>query len=118
MVAPAMTRRPFHTPPTGQAGGSHVVAADGRRIPRESLERLESLDDTVFAALSGDAAALETVRAAWREATREIDPELLDEARRHYLDRAKSRWRRSQRSSSDRLTLGFAALEVLALLDE
>ncbi|TWU00697.1 hypothetical protein Pla108_16490 [Botrimarina colliarenosi] len=115
MVATALPRR--MSPPARQAEVSHVVAPDGRRIPFDSLERLEQLDDTVFAALSGDPAALETVRAAWREASGSVDAALLNETRQHYIDRAQSRWRRSQQSPSDRLTLGFAALEVLAMLD-
>jgi hypothetical protein len=118
MVATALNRRTLPAPPTGPVCGSHVVTGDGQQISCESLERLERLDDTVFAALSGDAAALEAVRKQWREASRAIDAALLDETREHYLDRARSRWRRSQESPSDRLTLGFAALEVLALLDD
>lgn len=118
MVASALNRRTLPTPPTGPVGGSHVVTVDGRQISCESLERLERLDDTVFAALSGDAGALEAVRKQWREASRAVDAALLDETRRHYVDRARSRWRRSQESLSERLTLGFAALEVLSLLDD
>lgn len=101
----------------GQCLSAHVVAEDGRRISRESLDRLERLDDTVFAALAGDADALEQFGTAWRDARGAVEAELLDETRRHYLDRARSRWARSQTTPTDRLTVGFAALEVLALLE-
>ena len=118
MVAATLNRRTLPTQPAGPVCGSHVVTARGRQISCESLESLERLDDTVFAALSGDAAALEAVRKLWRDASREVDADVLDETRRHYVDRAQSRWRRSQESLGDRLTLGFAALEVLALFGE
>jgi hypothetical protein len=118
MVAPAPHRRLIAAPPLVLTEVSCVVAADGQRIPSESLDRLERLDDTVFAALAGDAAALERLREAWREAAAEIEAPLLAETRRHYLDRAQSRWARSQTTSCERLTVGFAALEVLALLGE
>lgn len=118
MVAATLNRRPLPTQPAGPVCGSHVVTAGGRQISCESLESLERLDDTVFAALSGDAAALEELRKLWRETSHAVDADVLDETRRHYVDRAQSRWRRSQESHSERLTLGFAALEVLALFGE
>lgn len=96
---------------------SQVVAADGRRIPADSLERIERLDDTVFAALAGDAAALEAAGNAWRDARESIDARLLDEARQHYVRHARSRWQRSQSRPEKSLTVGFAALEVLDLLE-
>lgn len=121
MVAPAPNRRSVHQPAFGLGSGSHaavslVVGADGRRIPGESLEQLERLDDTVFAALGGDARALDEASQAWREAQQSVDQRLLDEARQHYLQRARSRWLKSQRRPSERLADGFAALEILGLL--
>jgi hypothetical protein len=118
MVAPAPHRRLIAAPLAGAAEVSCIVAGDGQRIPRESLDRLERLDDTVFAALAGDAGALERLREAWREAAVGVEAPLLAETRKHYLDRAKSRWARSQTTAAERLTVGFAALEVLALLGE
>lgn len=97
---------------------SRVVASDGRRIPRESLERLERLDDAVFGALRGDAGALEEASEAWREALRTVDERLLDETREHYVRRARSRFRTSQQQADERLTVGFAALEIMGLFGE
>lgn len=121
MVASAPPRHSIHEPAFGPGVGSPsvvalVVSADGRRIPGESLERIEQLDDTVFAALGGDAGALDQAAHAWREAQRSIDRRLLDEAREHYARRARSRWRQSQRRPAERLADGFAALEILGLL--
>lgn len=118
MVASALTRRSTHQPPLGTASESHVVTAGGRRIPAESLERLERLDDTVFAALSGDAGALDKAAAEWRAAAETLDPGLLNETRAHYLKRAESRFKCSQESAEEKLTVGFAALEILGLLGD
>lgn len=116
MVAPAPNRRSIHQPATVPGMGSHVVSADGRRIPGDSLERLERLDDTVFSALGGDAQALDEAARAWREAKAAVDQRLLDEARQHYVRRARARWFKSQLEPSERLADGFAALEILGLL--
>lgn len=97
---------------------TRVVSDDGRRIPCDTLDRLEQLDDTVFAALSGDAQALDAAATAWQEARQEIDDRLLDQTRRHYIDRARSRWNKAQTQPEQRLAVGFAALEILDLLDE
>lgn len=104
---------------TRGAGGFHVVVAGGRPISDDTLDRLEALDDTVFDALDGDAEALDRAEAAWRDADRRIDAQLLEETRRQYVARARSRWRQSQRGGhTDRLARGFAALEVLRVLGE
>lgn len=121
MVAPAQPRRTIHQPAfrpglESQVTVSQVVGADGRRIPGDSLEQLEQLDDTVFAALGGDAHALDEAARAWHEAQTSVDPRLLDESRREYVRRARSRWRGSQRQPAERLATGFAALEILGLL--
>lgn len=118
MVAAQSKRRPLAKPSPGPALVSHVVAADGRRIPSDSLDRLEQLDDTVFAALSGDAGALDEAADAWREAQHTVDDGLLSETRAHYVRRARSRWRKSQQRPGEQLAVGFAALEILGLMAE
>lgn len=117
MVAPAPTRHTIHPPAAGPAWTPNVVTAEGQRIPIESLEHLEQLDDTVFAALSGDALALDAAAMAWRNASETIEPTLLDETRRHYVRRARSRWRHAKQRPREQLAVGFAALEILRLLD-
>lgn len=97
---------------------ARVVAGDGRPIPCDTLDRLERLDDTVFAALAGDPQALDAAADAWREAADAVDRCLLDETRQHYVQRARSRWRRVQQEPDDRLTVGFAAEELLRLFGE
>lgn len=117
MVATPRNRR-HDDFPGSSAGAGRVVSADGRAIPAASLEQLERLDDTFFAALNGDPLALDDAAKAWRQAGLEVDARLLDETRRHYVRRARSRWRRAMERPERRLAAGFAALEVLGLLGE
>ncbi|MEO0530492.1 MAG: hypothetical protein AAF266_07925 [Planctomycetota bacterium] len=117
MVASAHRHRTVPPPAALPAWSSHVVTAEGQRIPSESLERLERLDDTVFAALAGDPGALDAAAEAWREASDAIDPGLLDDTRQHYVRRARSRWQQAKRRPGEQLAVGFAALEILRLLD-
>lgn len=98
--------------------GSRVVSSDGAAISDESLERLERLDDTVFAALRGDAGALDEAGRAWRDAAAHVDARLIQQAREVYVRRARSRWRRSLQRPEERITLGFAAQEILSLLGD
>ncbi|CAL1151141.1 unnamed protein product [Cladocopium goreaui] len=110
----------IHTAHPGSPAGAvcHVVSADGRAIPERSLEEIERLDDTVFAALAGDPGALDAAAVAWRQAHQAVDRRLLDEARTHYVRRARSRWRRAQRKPEERIAHAFAALEILGLFGE
>ncbi|MEQ8847006.1 hypothetical protein [Botrimarina sp.] len=110
--APTRVRRE----PGAASPNARVVGRDGRAIPRDSLERLERLDDAVFAALAGDPDALDAAAGLLHEASGAVDRRLLNETRQHYIRRARSRWRRAQGEPSQRLTLGFAAEEILNLL--
>ena len=112
-LAPLSRGEPAH--PLQQ---TRYVGAAGEAIPTPVIERLERLDDVVFAALSGDADALNEAPARWREALRTISPELLETTRAEYLRRAGTQWNESIRSPAARLTKGFAALEILDLLGE
>ncbi len=99
--------------------GSHrVVSPLGQSIPADDLEQLEQLDDTVFAALDGDAEALDSVARRWRAAVRSLDKELIKQSREQYLRKAKSVWRRSTSKPALRLSNGFAALELLELFSD
>jgi hypothetical protein len=48
-------------------------------------ELLELLDDAMFAALDGDAAAGKRASELWQRATLNLHGELLEESREHYL---------------------------------
>lgn len=98
--------------------GHRVVGTRGESIAPETLDRLEQLDDTVFAVLGGDPLALDQLATRWREAVQTVDASLVDESRREYVRHARSLWKRSKRQPSARLPEGFAALELLEVLSE
>jgi hypothetical protein len=101
------------------APGTHlVVGACGEEIAPATLERLERLDDAVFAALRGDADALDQAVGEWREARTRIDPRLLDASREVYHERAAAQWRATRERPDTSLPAAFAALEILALIAE
>ncbi len=114
------SHHPAHDSETHQhAGlGHRVVGTRGESIPPETLDRLEQLDDVVFAALGGDPLALDQLANRWREAVRTVDASLVDESRREYIHHARSLWNRSKRQPEARLPEGFAALELLEVLRE
>lgn len=93
-----------------------VVSASGRPIPQEQLELIEALDDAVFAALDGDADALDRAPGLWRKTRRLAAGFVLEESRRQYVRRAKSVWRQSRCDPGRRLAAAFAAEEVLGLV--
>lgn len=87
-------------------------------LNQQELNQLEQLDDAIFGALKGDAQSLDQAAPRWRDAAAIVDRELLEESRRQYVRRAQAAWKRSQRQPAKRLPLGYAALEILGLLDE
>ncbi len=87
-------------------------------INQQELNQLEQLDDAIFGALEGDADFLDQVAAHWRQALAVVDRGLLEESRRQYAQRARAAWKQSQREPAKRLPQGYAALEILGLLDE
>ncbi|TWT88394.1 hypothetical protein Mal64_18740 [Pseudobythopirellula maris] len=101
-----------------EAASLVVNAGWGVTIPPETLERLESLDDVIFEALSGDAEALDQSKASWRAALREVEEFFLREAREQYVRRAQSVWQSSREAPAEKLHEGFAALEILTLMSE
>ncbi len=80
------------------------------------LDQLEELDDTIFAALEGDAAALDRSRQLWTAARREVATPLIEESQEQYAKRALMVWDASRSRPEESLTRAFAALEVLGLL--
>jgi hypothetical protein len=101
------------------APGTHrVVCACGEEIAPATLERLERLDDAVFAALRGDADALDQAVGAWREAQARVEPRLLDASREVYHERAAAQWHATRERPDASLPAAFAALEILALVAE
>lgn len=91
--------------------------ADGNDIDPRTLEAVESLDDTVFAALSGDPGALDNARLRWTQAQRQVSPKLVDEARSHYIERAEQSWRDYRSGTVTDVMRAFAALDVMLMLE-
>lgn len=78
---------------------------------------LNQLDDAVYAALQGEADALEIVRNVWPRILRQVGPDLIDETREHYLRYALSAWQQQAGDFAHRNPqVAATAMEVLCLL--
>ena len=107
---------------------SHVriaaAAVPGPPLPTRPLDResreawalVESLDDAMFAAISGDAAAMALARDLWLCAVRVLNQELVDESREHYLRFAVEAARRFECSEVRDPAKAMVAVEVIELL--
>lgn len=82
----------------------------------EVIARLESLDDVIFAAIDGDATALEASAGAWSSAVNELGHDTLEESRRQYLRHAQNVWDALRRQPIQPPHRIFAAIEVIGLL--
>ena len=84
---------------------------------RAVLEKLERLDDLVFDAIAGKAAALEQLKRIWPQLCEELGDPLLAESREHYLRHALSAWEQSGRDDGTRNpNAAVQLLEVLCTL--
>lgn len=95
-----------------------VSGATGLEIGAAALERLEELDDAIFAALQGDPEALDRSRKLWRGVAREVAAPLVAESGAHYARQARTVWDATHSSPERSLARAFAALEVLGLIEE
>ena len=95
-----------------------MACADGEAIESDVLDLLEELDDTIFAALDGDAEALDRALALWSSVRHELRAPLIEESRRQYTRRAESVWQAYQTNPVESLPQAFAALEVLGMVSE
>jgi hypothetical protein len=101
------------------AGAGLGPAPPTRPLDRESREAwalLESLDDAMFAAISGDATAMALARDLWLCAVRVLNDELVDESREHYLRFAVEAARRFECSEVRDPAKAVVAVEVIELL--
>lgn len=82
----------------------------------EVRERLEALDDAMFAAIAGQSGAIDRARTLWAEAAHALPWQLLEESREQYLRfAADATCRLDPHEVRDPLA-AIAALEVIALL--
>ena len=113
-------KRRFDSQETSAGAPRHdakIVMADGADIDPNALDAVESLDDTVFAALSGDPRALDDARRRWQQAQHQVSPKLVDEARSHYIERAEQSWRDYRSGIVTDVVRAFAALDVMLMLE-
>jgi hypothetical protein len=88
----------------------HVEAA------LDPVTRLEWLDDLMFAAIEGDAVALDFAADAWKKTVEELGSSALEESRRQYLRRAQTVWRSLRNEPNHPPHKVFAAIEIISLL--
>ncbi len=104
------------------AGAAETVPAD--ELPSyllhpetdELRELLEDLDDAIFSALQGSDESLDKAKTLWPRAIVEIDQELVEESREHYLRFAVEASQRVQQNGVRSPARSVAALEIILLL--
>lgn len=82
----------------------------------EVIEMLEHLDDVVFAAIEGQAAALEQVEVVWALVLDELGAELVEESREQYLRYALQVWNQCLAGEVSDPERAVAAVDVMCLL--
>lgn len=82
----------------------------------EVRERLEALDDAMFAAIAGDNAALRATGDMWRQAVDDLGWEHVEESREQYLRYAVEVTRRFEWNETRDASKAMAAIEVIELL--
>ncbi|TWT38092.1 hypothetical protein KOR34_30600 [Posidoniimonas corsicana] len=118
---PALGRNQAASPtpkPHAVGMGVRVRCASGEELTLQQLEQIEALDDAVFAALDGDATALDESVRLYRQTARDTHPAALDESREQYLKKAEAIVADYQAEPGGSLARTFAALEILTLVAE
>lgn len=93
-VAGHAAHRRFEKSGARQAAQAAPPAPSQRLHPDspQTLEKLEALDDAVYAAIDGQEAALERLETLWPATLAELGPQLVAESREQYLRYALSLW--------------------------
>ena len=84
--------------------------------PAEVLEVLERIDDLVFAAISGDQAALAELQVLWPCATSELPADVVEQSREQYLRCALSIWTQAGEVHDKQPERAISAIDVLCVL--
>jgi hypothetical protein len=74
------------------------------------------LDDLMFAAIGGNATALQAASDAWQRTREELGPDTVEESRQQYLRCAQSVWHSLRFQPNHPPHRVFAAIEVISLL--
>lgn len=81
------------------------------------LETLGELDDVVFEAIAGRAAAVDRLQTLWPEALAAVGPDLVDESKQAYLRHAMAKWQECAEAEATRNPrLAVTLMDVLAIL--
>ena len=94
----------------------HYPRRQDAEMRLDPTARLEWLDDLMFAAIDGDAAALDCAADAWRKTVDDLGASALEESRQQYLRRAQSVWKSLRAEPNHPPHKVFAAIEVISLL--
>jgi hypothetical protein len=94
---------------------ANVAPVDEGEFRPDVIERLERLDDVIFAAIDGDLAAREAAAAAWQGTLRDLGWESVEESRRQYLRRAQCVWDALREQPNHSPTEFFAIRKIILL---
>lgn len=83
---------------------------------QELTARLEWLDDLIFAAINGDATALDSAARAWEQTRAELGETLVEESRQQYVRHAETVWQSLRDQPNHPPHKAFAAIEMMTLL--
>jgi hypothetical protein len=82
----------------------------------DPTERLEWLDDLMFAAIDGDPVALDHAADAWHKTRDELGDIATEESRQQYMRRAQTVWHDLRAQPNHPPHKVFAAIEIISLL--
>ena len=97
-------------------GAAHPHLLTREETRPDVIARLEWLDDLMFAAIEGDAAALQAASDAWRRTLDELGAATVEESRQQYLRCAQGVWHTLRHQANHAPDKVFAAIEIISLL--
>jgi hypothetical protein len=100
----------------GRYGAAHPHCFPRDEARPEVIARLEWLDDLMFAAIDGNATALQAAAGAWHKTRDELGADTVEESRQQYVRRAQNVWHSLRYQPNHPPHRVFAAIEVISLL--
>ena len=94
------------------------ASRDEVELRPDVIERLEALDDVIFAAIDGDPAALDVAADTWCSTLCELGLETVEASRQQYLRRAQNVWDTLREQPNHSPAESFAAIEIMSLLGD
>jgi hypothetical protein len=102
--------------PLGCHGAAHPHHFLREETRPDVVARLEWLDDLMFAAIDGNAIALQSAADAWQRTRNELGQDAVEESRQQYLRFAQQVWHSLRNQPNHPPHRVFAAIEVISLL--